>query len=1050
MAGLERIGSGVGGSTGAGVAVALAFALALPASAQELLLYSTENNRLRRLDVDSFDAPPLLQDVLIESASDSEQGGGDGPGRDVNGIVCALPDGSGRFVAGEDTGQPERIPGWGIFGADGIQQAKLAAHSFAGQAEPFGCAFAPDGRLFTTEIGNQAFGEQNGQLILWFPPFEGFPGEGEVNGRFCKIATDLGTATGVAVDDEGRVLVAASRAGTVFRFSGDFPTGPDAAGGCGRTDGVGDPLVDAGRIERESFIMDSRVATPTGIARAPTGGWYASSVLFGRIEEFDANGAWVRTIAAPPPGEDITMLPVSTGHPQSLAVGPDGTIYYADLDLRGSLLIPSTGANGSLRRVRFDAAGAPQPPETLVDGLRFPDGVALLPGDLEPSEWRTYGGSPERLFFNPDESIVTRDNVGELVTRWEFPADAIITASPIVAVVDVPGEGRVQVVYVPSWDERLYAVRMRDGSELWRFEADPQPGASFPAAASAHVERVGERDLVLVGIGEVMYALDAATGAEQWRFYAGTGCADENGVPPGLCAFDGERNEIESSGVVADGKVFFGMDVNDNVSGTGGFFAVDVETGFLAWYFDLQSGQTCTPLPGDQVTHFDGYHTLEELGIDIPDFSTTRPGCDFPRQPTGCGNVWSSPAWDAERGLLYVASSNCDTDDDPDTPQPTLGGFVMPPYDEAIFALDTDGVPAWRWRAREFDLADLAYGAVPQLFTIERDGRAIDVVGIGNKDASYTVLDRDGVNEESGLRWDAPNPLALPYWRTKVLRGGAVGGIIGTPSVDTEARRIFFATAPGFDPLDPQRPTVHVLDLDSGDVLWQNVGAVGLDGDSSFSPNGGVPGVHFTGSVISPSLRAFDAATGEILYNGFIGQQVLFSAVASAPTVIDGTLLVGTGIGTRTGDPDDISDFTSRIPHTLVALCVPGTDGCSACGNGRDDDRDGFADFPDDPGCDAFGEDDEQTPELACDNGLDDDGDELVDAADPGCPFPHAVLEDPVCDNGSDDDGDGATDFDDPDCSRVWPYLEMGCGLGVELVVVVPLLAAWRRRAARR
>jgi hypothetical protein len=43
---------------------------------------------------------------------------------------------------------------------------------------------------------------------------------------------------------------------------------------------------------------------------------------------------------------------------------------------------------------------------------------------------------------------------------------------------------------------------------------------------------------------------------------------------------------------------------------------------------------------------------------------------------------------------------------------------------------------------------------------------------------------------------------------------------------------------------------------------------------------------------------------------------------------VDGTLLVGTGIGVRTGDTTDASDFTSRIPSALVALCAPTAPGC--------------------------------------------------------------------------------------------------------------------------
>ena len=79
-------------------------------------------------------------------------------GRDINGEICFVPDGSGRFLAGEDTGQPSPPPGWGLFEADGTQVGKLTATYLQSGAEPFGCEFAPDGALFTSEVGFQGFG----------------------------------------------------------------------------------------------------------------------------------------------------------------------------------------------------------------------------------------------------------------------------------------------------------------------------------------------------------------------------------------------------------------------------------------------------------------------------------------------------------------------------------------------------------------------------------------------------------------------------------------------------------------------------------------------------------------------------------------------------------------------------------------------------------------------------------------------------------------------------------------------------------------------------
>lgn len=84
----------------------------------------------------------------------------------------------------------------------------------------------------------------------------------------------------------------------------------------------------------------------------------------------------------------------------------------------------------------------------------------------------------------------------------------------------------------------------------------------------------------------------------------------------------------------------------------------------------------------------------------------------------------------------------------------------------------------------------------------------------------------------------------------------------------------------------------------------------------------------------------------------------------------------------------------------------------------------------------------------ACDDGLDNDDDGFVDfPVDPGCPTAYSNTERPACDDGRDNDGDGLIDFDDVACTVSWPYNE-SCGLGAELVLVMPMLG-WLGRRGR-
>ncbi len=527
------------------------------------------------------------------------------------------------------------------------------------------------------------------------------------------------------------------------------------------------------------------------------------------------------------------------------------------------------------------------------------DGAADQPG--LPGEWPTFARSLERTGFNPAETLLSKDTVSKLVVKWRFPTGATVAASPAVATIDIAGEGPVRTVVIGSYDGNVYAIRAADGTELWRFAVKPHPGVSYGLiASSATIANIQVEERVYVAGGETMYALDAATGELVWEFDAGTGCT--------TCNLRTERNEVLSSPAVLPDEhlVLFGMDINDSAPGKGGFYAVSAEDGRLRWYLDIETEAVCRPDEDDDVRHFDGYHSAEQLGL-ASDFFATREGCGFDRTETGCGSVWSPVSVDLKRELIFFTSSNCDTDDDPTTheqPPP------MPRYDEALVVVHFDGTPAWSWRPREVDNDDLAFGAAPNLFVATIDGKERDVVGIGGKDGTYYLLDRDGENELTGE--------IEPYWTRNVVAGGGIGGVTGTPAVAGDA--IFFGTGIG-DSIDEfQKPAAWALEARAGTVLWSQPEAPPFYGATS-----AVPGVVFMGGI-DTMLHAYDADTGETLATFPLGGIVVSQAV-----VVEGELFVGSGFGAQGagGSQADIARRLAETPASVWAFCIEGEEGCT-------------------------------------------------------------------------------------------------------------------------
>src|SRR5688500_1880476 len=128
------------------------------------VLFNGEGNNLNAYGT----RRPFVKQNVISNAGD------DPNGLDINAQICFFPDGSRRFIAGEDTGQPNPPAGWGIFQLEGNRIGELDARKVAKLTptyqtdgpENYGCGFLSDGRVVTSDVGDQVEGPGNGQVIV--------------------------------------------------------------------------------------------------------------------------------------------------------------------------------------------------------------------------------------------------------------------------------------------------------------------------------------------------------------------------------------------------------------------------------------------------------------------------------------------------------------------------------------------------------------------------------------------------------------------------------------------------------------------------------------------------------------------------------------------------------------------------------------------------------------------------------------------------------------------------------------------------------------------
>lgn len=340
----------------------------------------------------AYDTVTKQRQLVVRARNGGDPGANapNGIVRDINGQICVSPDG-GHVITGEDTVTGEgsshdpRIAGWGWFsiagdaiGAITVEQiGKLAPEAgggpgYAGDPDNYGCGFLDANRLFTTAIGNTLPGEEaNGQLFLWFGPFE------QATVAHCEIDRTLATAGGVTVAPNGDVYVATNRPtqipggdpSAIWRFSGTWPR---SAAEC-------TPAFLAANITKTRVLpsapalpADPLAPTPSAVIITPSNTMLVSSVFSGTVSEFTREGQWIRDVY---PLSPVALRTGPTGNtPYGMVIAGD-ELWIADLGIVAAAPAPG---QGSLIVVQLNAQATPA--TTVQSNLTFPDGLGLYTG----------------------------------------------------------------------------------------------------------------------------------------------------------------------------------------------------------------------------------------------------------------------------------------------------------------------------------------------------------------------------------------------------------------------------------------------------------------------------------------------------------------------------------------------------------------------------------------------------------------------------------------------------------------------------------------------
>ena len=507
----------------------------------------------------------------------------------------------------------------------------------------------------------------------------------------------------------------------------------------------------------------------------------------------------------------------------------------------------------------------------------------------EPENWLSYRGTYSGWGYSPLDQI-DASNVQDLVPAWAFSTNTTggHESPPIV------NDG---VMFITTPGNQLFALDARNGDLLWRYQHNLPPDVIGFHNTNRGAALFGDK-VYMATLDARVVALDAGTGEVVWD----TSVADNS-----------EGYYMTLAPLAARGKVMVG--VSGGELGIRGFVvALDSETGEEVWRTHTVPG------PG-------------EPGNDTWPADAWR---------TGGAPVWVAGHYDPDLGLTYWGTGN---------PGPWIGdqrpGDNL--YSNSVIALAIDTGELVTYHQYHWNGSwDWDEVSTPLLIDVERDGRTIKGLVHPARSGYLWILERDAesirfveaqpfvfqnafasidpvtgrptYNEDrkpgtgkraefcpslwGGKDWPpaAYNPntglLYIPANENLCSASTGIADIEYVPGRPFMGAQTEFMVVPGADHIGE----LQAWDLNSGERVWtQEFDA------ANWGPvltTGG--GLVFSGGTSDRYFRAFDARTGEVLW-----EQRTNSGIIGVPStyVVDGVQYVAV----QSGWGVDASSMARRI-----------------------------------------------------------------------------------------------------------------------------------------